>query len=67
MSNEEVPETWIDYLSRIDVQKLSLSNDEILESVEEGLRLQGEGEAVIEPRVHLEPGVSQGHFNVLRG
>ena len=67
MSNEEIPETWIDYLSRIDVQKLSLSNDEILESVEEGLRLQGEGEAVIEPRVHLEPGVSQGHFNVLRG
>ena len=67
MSNEEIPETWIDYLSRIDVQKLSLSNDEILESVEEGLRLQGSGEAVIEPRVHLEPGVSQGHFNVLRG
>jgi len=67
MSSEEIPETWIDYLSRIDVQKLSLSNDEILESVEEGLRLQGMGEAVIEPRVHLEPGVSQGHFNVLRG
>ena len=43
MSNEEVPETWIDYLSRIDVQKLSLSNDEILESVEDGLRLQGSG------------------------
>jgi alanine dehydrogenase len=67
MGNEDIPETWIDYLSRIDVQKLSLSNDEILESVEEGLRLQGLGEAVIEPRVHLEPGVSQGHFNVLRG
>ena len=57
MSNEVIPETWIDYLSRIDVQKLSLNNDEILESVEEGLRLQGMGEAVIEPRVHLEPGV----------
>lgn len=67
MENEEIPETWIDYLGRIDVQKLSLSNDEILESVEEGLRLQGLGEAVIEPRVHLEPGVSHGHFNVLRG
>jgi len=39
MSNEEIPETWIDYLSRIDVQKLSLNNDEILESVEEGLRI----------------------------
>ena len=25
------------------------------------------GETVIEPRVHLEPGVARGHFNVLRG
>lgn len=62
-----ISETWIDYLNRPDVQKLSLTNDEILDSVEEGLRLQGLGEAVIEPRVHLEPGVSRGHFNVLRG
>src|SRR3546814_11678887 len=29
--------------------------------------LQGRGEAVIEPRMHLEPGVANGHFNVLRG
>lgn len=29
--------------------------------------MQGRGEAVIEPRTHLEPGVSRGHFNVLRG
>ena len=67
MEDEQIPETWIDYLSRIDVQKLSLTNDEILLAVEKGLHLQGAGEAVIEPRVHLEPGVSQGHFNVLRG
>jgi ornithine cyclodeaminase len=35
--------------------------------VEAQLASQGRGEAVIEPRVHLEPGVVNGHFNVLRG
>jgi len=67
MSHEQLPESWIDYLSRLDVERLELTNDEILGAVEGGLRLQGSGEAVIEPRVHLEPGVSSGHFNVLRG
>lgn len=67
MSHEQLPESWIDYLSRLDVERLELTNDEILGAVEGGLRLQGSGEAVIEPRVHLEPGVSNGHFNVLRG
>ena len=67
MSHEQLPESWIDYLSRLDVERLELTNDEILDAVEGGLRLQGAGEAVIEPRVHLEPGVSKGHFNVLRG
>jgi alanine dehydrogenase len=67
MSHEQLPESWIDYLSRLDVERLELTNDEILDAVEGGLRLQGAGEAVIEPRVHLEPGVSNGHFNVLRG
>ena len=67
MSLDKMPESWIDYLSRVDVERLELTNDEILDAVEHGLRLQGQGEAVIEPRVHLEPGVSNGHFNVLRG
>ena len=67
MSVESIPESWIDYLNRLDVAQLALTNDEILAAVEHGLSLQGSGEAVIEPRVHLEPGVSNGHFNVLRG
>ena len=67
MADDNVPESWIDYLSRLDVERLELTNDEILDAVENGLRLQGMGEAVIEPRVHLEPGVANGHFNVLRG
>jgi len=64
---EPIPESWIDYLNRLDVARLDLTNDEILRAVEHGLALQGAGEAVIEPRVHLEPGVASGHFNVLRG
>jgi ornithine cyclodeaminase len=35
--------------------------------VESGLAAQGRGETAIEPRVHLEPKVADGHFNVLRG
>ncbi len=67
MSHDKMPESSIDYLSRLDVERLSLTDDEIIGAVEDGLRLQGHGDAVIEPRVHLEPGVSNGHFNVLRG
>ncbi|HEY7766075.1 MAG TPA: ornithine cyclodeaminase family protein [Aestuariivirgaceae bacterium] len=58
----------ITYLSGPDIARLPLSDDEILDAVEDGLRAQGSGEAVIEPRVHLVPDRSfNGHFNVLRG
>ena len=67
MTVESIPKSYIDYLNRLDVAKLALTDDEILSAVEHGLELQGSGEAVIEPRVHLEPGVTNGHFNVLRG
>jgi ornithine cyclodeaminase len=40
----------------------------ILDAVEAGLRAQGRGEALIEPRMHLVPEKDYpGHFNVLRG
>lgn len=56
------------YLSGLDVERLALSDAEILDAVEGGLRAQGEGRTVIEPRVHLEPDPAfRGHFNVLRG
>ena len=56
------------YLNRPDVEALELSDDEILRAVEGGLRAQGSGETVIEPRVHLRPDEAfRGHFNVLRG
>jgi ornithine cyclodeaminase len=61
------------YLNAPDVAALALADDEILDAVAAGLRAQGEGRAVIEPRVHLVPGKAddgtmiEGHFNVLRG
>lgn len=56
------------YLGGPDISGLSLGDDEILSAVEDGLRAQGHGETVIEPRVHLEPNPAfNGHFNVLRG
>lgn len=56
------------YLNGPDIQQLALTDVEILEAVEEGLRAQGNGETVIEPRMHLIPENSaKGHFNVLRG
>ena len=56
------------YLNGPDVEALALTDDEILDAVEAGLRAQGSGQTVIEPRVHLVPESSaKGHFNVLRG
>jgi len=56
------------YLNGPDVERLDLSNDEILVAVEAALKAQGDKQAVIEPRVHLIPESSaKGHFNVLRG
>ena len=58
----------ITYLNGPDVEKLALTDDELLAAVEASLRAQGRGETVIEPRVHLIPESSaKGHFNVLRG
>jgi ornithine cyclodeaminase len=56
------------YLSGPDVERLALTDDEIISAVEAALGAQGRGRTVIEPRVHLVPESSdRGHFNVLRG
>ena len=58
----------IAYLNGPDVERLALTDDEILAAVEAALAAQGRGETVVEPRVHLVPESSdKGHFNVLRG
>jgi ornithine cyclodeaminase len=58
---------YVTFLNRLDIEELALSNDEILAAIETSLAAQCRGQTVIEPRVHLAPGQSNGHFNVLRG
>ena len=60
-------EITLDYVGGPQVAALGLTNDEILDAVDAGLIAAGRGETVIEPRMHLRPGVADGHFNVLRG
>jgi ornithine cyclodeaminase len=63
-----MPEIYLTYLNGPDVERLALSDDEILGAVEAVLRAQGQGQTVVEPRVHLIPESSdKGHFNILRG
>jgi alanine dehydrogenase len=58
---------YITFLNRLDIEELALTDAEILAAIEASLGAQGRGETVIEPRMHLRPGLSNGHFNVLRG
>ena len=56
------------FLNGPDIERIALTDTEILAAVERGLLAQGEKQVVIEPRVHLVPRDSaEGHFNVLRG
>jgi len=62
------PEIHFDYLNGPDVARLALTDEEIIGAVETALAAQGNGETVIEPRMHLVPDKNvDGHFNVLRG
>jgi alanine dehydrogenase len=59
---------WMTFLNGSDIERLELDDTEVLAAVEAGLRAQGLGETVIEPRVHLVPDPAfNGHFNILRG
>jgi ornithine cyclodeaminase len=56
------------YLNGPDIERLAMTDEEILSAVEGGLVAQGSGKTVIEPRTHLTPDAAlPGHFNVLRG
>ncbi len=62
---EPIHFTW---LSGLDIERLEITDQEILDAVEAGLLAQGRGQTVVEPRVHLVPDPAfNGHFNVLRG
>jgi len=59
-----VGEISFTYLGGPDIAALEMEDKEILDAVEGGLRAQGLGQTVIEPRVHLEPDPAfRGHFN----
>lgn len=59
---------YITFLNQRDIEAAALSDTEIIAAIETSLAMQGRGETVIEPRVHLEPKAGvEGHLNVLRG
>jgi alanine dehydrogenase len=61
-------EQWLRFLSGPDIDRLGLTNAEIIDATEGAVRAHGEGRAVVEPRVHLVPdNGGAGHFNILRG
>ncbi len=56
------------FISGPDIERLRLSRSEIFAEVEDVVKAQGNGEVVLEPRVHLmPPNDGRGHFNILRG
>ena len=62
------PPVYVTFLNGPDIEALAMTDDEILEAIENQLAAQGRGETVIEPRTHLNPNSGvPGHFNVLRG
>ncbi|NRB03812.1 MAG: ornithine cyclodeaminase family protein [Rhodobacteraceae bacterium] len=63
-----MPRIEIEYLGQPEIDRVGLTNDDILGAVETGLIDAGRGKTVIEPRMHLTPDPAfNGHFNVLRG
>ena len=68
MTPKETPAVYVDYLNRYDIESLGTTDKEILQSVADALRAQGNGRTEIEPRMHIRPRTDvEGHFNVLRG
>jgi len=62
-----IPRLSLRFVSASDVDRLDLTRGDIFGVVEEAVRAQGRGQVVLEPRVHLVPPSSNGHFNILRG
>jgi alanine dehydrogenase len=55
------------FLSGADVERLAVSQEDVIAAVERGLAAQGRGQVVLEPREHLVPDEAfRGHFNLLR-
>ena len=52
----------ITYLNGPDIAALALTDDEILQAIESSLAMQGRGECVIEPRMHLAGRRASAHW-----
>jgi alanine dehydrogenase len=56
------------FVSGADIDRLALTRTEIYSAVKDAVIAQGNGQVVLEPRVHLvPPNGGRGHFNILRG
>lgn len=47
------PAVYLDFLNRFDVEAIALGDAEILDAIEASLRMQGQDETSIEPRMHI--------------
>lgn len=57
----------IRFLSRADVERLEITQEDVIGAVDAGLVAQARGQVVLEPREHLVPDPAfNGHFNLLR-
>jgi alanine dehydrogenase len=55
------------FISGPEVDSLGLTRTDIFDAVTEAVKAQGDGDVVLEPRVHLNPpNGGRGHFNILR-
>src|SRR6516162_9374663 len=52
-SRQLMREIYLTYLNRLDIEAAALADEEIIATIEASLAMQGRGETVIEPRVHL--------------
>ena len=56
------PEVYIDFINKFDVDKVALTNDEILNAIEDSLKMQGRGETEIAPLGRCLPKMTENRF-----
>src|ERR1700674_2622041 len=63
----ELSRLQLRFISGPDIEQMALTRTDIFEAVTGAVRAQGNGEVVVEPRVHLTPpNGGRGHLNILR-
>jgi ornithine cyclodeaminase/alanine dehydrogenase-like protein (mu-crystallin family) len=63
----ELSRLQLRFISGPDIEQLALTRTDIFKAVTDAVMAQGNGDVVLEPRVHLTPpNGGRGHFNILR-